>query len=103
MIKIRNTGIPNVFGTGNEKEIELDNGKKYILRNTGIPNVFGDGYEQEIEEIHSNPLSGYSGAMTLKDRLVLIFVGIPIGLFGLSLILGAVWGIASCIYYIITA
>ena len=88
MAKIRNTGIPNVFGDGYEQEVELDNGKKYRIRNSGVPNVFGEGYEKEIEEVKSYSTSNYDTELSTKDILILIFLGGPIFLFGLALLIG---------------
>ncbi len=57
MAKIKNTNIPNYYGDGNQQEVTMENGEKYIIRNTNIPNYFGGGYQKEIVKAPD-----YSGA-----------------------------------------
>lgn len=92
MAEIRDTYVPNVWGEGNEKEVTLDNGDKYVVRNTYVPNIWGEGNEQEIEKVSSSgSSSGSSGIMILMGFVA--GLGGIIFLIGLSMVLGGIgWG-----------
>ena len=99
MARIKNTGVPNIFGEGYEQELELDNGKRYRIKNTGVPNIFGEGYEQEIQEIKT-----YSNntPMSLFSTIITWICLIPIIIFGLLLVFGAIYGILSAFVLMFT-
>lgn len=49
--RIRTTMQKDYFGTGNEKEITMDDGRTYRIKSTMQKDYFGDGQELEIYEV----------------------------------------------------
>ena len=77
MARIYNSIAPNMIGDGQEKILETDDGKEYVIRNSIAPNMIGDGYELEIEEIGRS--TGTATKEQLKEtniRCFLYFLGI---------------------------
>lgn len=52
--RIRTTMQKDYFGTGNEKEITMDDGRVYRIKSTMQKDYFGNGQELEIYEVGKN-------------------------------------------------